>query len=100
MKPVRRFFKRLSSRWTTGQDEERLRAEIEDHLAFQTAENIRTGLAPAEARRQARLKFGPVEAIKESYRDQRGLPLLETLIQDTRHAARRLRLAPAFTIST
>src|SRR2546430_9079053 len=38
--------------------------------------------------------------MKESYRDQRGLPFLETLIQDTRRARRRLRMAPAFTIAT
>jgi hypothetical protein len=77
-----------------------LREEIEEHLALQTAENVRAGLSPVEARRQAALKFGAVEAMKESYRDQRGFPFLETLIQDTRHALRRLRMAPAFTITT
>ena len=46
------------------------------------------------------LKFGAVEAIREDYRDQRGLPFVETLVQDTRHALRRLRMAPAFTITT
>src|ERR1700733_15979678 len=46
------------------------------------------------------LKFGGVERMRESYRDQRGLPLIETLIQDTRQAARRLRMAPAFTTTT
>lgn len=100
MRALRRFFKRLSSWATTQQDEERLRAEIEEHLALQTAENVRAGLSPVEARRQAALKFGAVEAMKESYRDQRGLPFLEMLIQDTRHALRRLRMAPAFTITT
>ena len=100
MRALRRFFKRLTSWATTRQDEERLRAEIEEHLALQTAENVRAGLSPVEARRQAVLKFGAVEAMKESYRDQRGLPFLETLIQDTRHALRRLRMAPAFTIAT
>src|SRR5258708_25129735 len=100
MKPLRRFFARLIS-WTEARrNEERLRAEIEDHLALQTAENVRAGLSPLEARRQAVLKFGAVESTKESYRDQRGLPFLETLIQDTRHALRRLRLAPAFTPAT
>ena len=57
-------------------------------------------LSPLEARRQAVLKFGAVEAMKESYRDQRGLPFLETLIQDMRHALRRLRMAPVFTVTT
>jgi predicted permease len=100
MRTLRRFLKRLSSWVTTQHDEERLRAEIEEHLTFQTAENLRAGLSPVEARRQAVLKFGAVQAMKESYRDHRGLPFLETLMQDTRHALRRLRMAPAFTIAT
>ena len=82
------------------QDEARLREEIEEHLALQTAENIRAGLSPSEARRQAILKFGTVAAIREDYQDQKGLPFLETLIHDTRHALRRLRKSPAFTVTT
>jgi predicted permease len=100
MRSIRRFLSRLSSWATTERGEERLREEIEEHLALQTAENIRTGLSPIEARRQAALKFGGVETIKEGYREQRSLPSLETLIQDTRHALRRLRMAPAFTTTT
>jgi macrolide transport system ATP-binding/permease protein len=100
MRALRRFLKRLSSWAATRQDEERLREEIEDHLALQTAENVRAGLSGFEARRQAVLKFGGVEAMKDSYRDQRGLPVLETLLQDSRQALRRLRMAPAFTIAT
>src|SRR5258707_10598025 len=84
MRTLRRFFNRLISPAATQRDEERLRAEIEEHLALQTAENVRAGLSPAEARRQAVLKFGAVEAIRESYRDQKGLLFMETLIQDTR----------------
>ena len=87
MKMLRRFFRRLTSWTTSARDEEFLRAEIEDHVAMQAAEYVRDGLPPEEARRQALLKFGSVEAIKESYRDQRGLPLLETLARDTRFAA-------------
>ncbi|MBV9084794.1 MAG: ABC transporter permease, partial [Acidobacteriaceae bacterium] len=100
MRSLRRFFKRLLSWATTHHDEDRLRREIDDHLALQTAENLRAGLSPVEARRQAVLKFGALESIRESYRDQRGLPFMETLLQDTRHALRRLRNAPAFTLTT
>jgi hypothetical protein len=100
MRTVRRSLLRLAAWWTTSRDEERLLAEIEEHLALLTTENLRAGLAPSEARRQALLKFGGVEAAKESYREQRGLPLMETLIRDTRYALRRLRMAPAFTVTT
>ncbi len=100
MRSLRRFFKRLSSWAKTQQHEERLRFEIEEHLALQAADNVRAGLSPVEARRQAVLKFGAVEAVKEGYREQRGIPFIETLVQDTRHALRRLRKAPAFTITT
>lgn len=100
MKTIRRFFSRLTSLAKTRQREERLRTEIEEHLRLQTEENIRAGLSPDEARRQAALKFGAVEAVKETWREQRGLPFLEAVIHDARQALRRLRLSPAFTIAT
>jgi macrolide transport system ATP-binding/permease protein len=100
MKTVRRFVKRLGSWARRNRDEDRLRAEIEEHIALQTADNLRSGLSPAEARRQALLQFGGVEAVKQDYRHQRGLPLVETLLQDTHYAIRRLRKAPAFTVTT
>jgi hypothetical protein len=71
---------------------------VEDHIARQTAENLHAGLLPVEARREALLKFGALEGVKESYRDQQGLPFLETLVRDTRHALCRLdkaRLSPS-----
>jgi predicted permease len=97
MKALKRLFRRLTSWATSARDEEFLRAEIEEHIAMQTADNVRAGLSSVEARRQALLKFGSVEAVKEIYRDQRGLPFIETLVGDTRHALRRMRRAHAFT---
>jgi predicted permease len=76
-----------------------LRSEIEEHVALQTADNIRAGLSLAEAHRQALLKFGTVEAMREDYRERRGIPLIETLRQDVRYARRRLQNSPAFMVT-
>ena len=75
-----------------------MREEIEEGIWLCKLPKI-SGPACRPLKRDVRLllKFGSVEAMKESYRDQRGFPFLETLIQDTRHALRRLRMAPAFT---
>lgn len=100
MRRLRRFFQQLRSWRKTQEYEERLQAEIEEHLALQTAENVRTGLSPVEARRQAVLKFGAAEAIKEEYRDRKGFPFFETLWQDVRYTLRRLRKTPTFTLTT
>ncbi|MFZ0594788.1 MAG: ABC transporter permease, partial [Bryobacteraceae bacterium] len=99
MKAWKRFFARLISSFMRRRDEQRLREEVEEHLALQTAANLRAGLSPVEARRQAVLKFGAVEAIKEEYRDQRGLPWLEMLLQHVRYGFRQLRNRPALTLT-
>jgi len=77
--------------------DERLREEIEEHIALQTAENLRAGLSPIEARRQAMLKFGGVEAMKQDYRAERGLLFIENLMRDVGFALRLLRKSPGFT---
>jgi predicted permease len=97
MRFMRRLFKRLISTATGRRNDERLKEEIEEHLALQTAEYIHAGLSPAEARRQAVLKFGAVEAIKEDYRAQRGMLFVETLVRDCAYAFRMLRKNPGFT---
>jgi predicted permease len=94
MKSLRRFLNRLFNSTARRAQEERLREEIEEHIALQTAENLRSGLSPIEARRQAMLKFGGVEAMKQDYRAERGLQFLENLLGDLRNAGRTISRMP------
>jgi predicted permease len=94
MKSLRRLLKRLFNSAAARAQEERLREEIAEHIALQTEENLRARLWPVEARRQAMLKFGGVEAMKQDYRAERGLQFLENLLGDLRNAVRTISRMP------
>jgi predicted permease len=83
---------------TRSTSDRRLHEEMEEHLALQIEENIRAGMTAAEARRQAILKFGPAEAIRERYHAEEGLPLVESAVQDCRYALRMLFRSPVLSV--
>jgi len=98
MKSLRRAWRRILGTLTGGRRDTEMAAEMEVHIDMQTEDNIRLGMSRDEARRSAVLKFGGVESMKERYRDQRGLPHLETLAQDVRFAVRALAKRPSFVV--
>ncbi len=97
MKSVRRFFSRLGSLLGRRSQEARLREEVAEHIALATADKVRAGMSPVEARRQAMLKFGGVEAMREEYRATGGLMMIENIAQDVRYAIRSLERTPGLT---
>ncbi|HEU5231590.1 MAG TPA: ABC transporter permease [Terriglobales bacterium] len=97
MNALRQMFVRFANLVLRRRNDERLRSEIEEHIFLQTEENIRCGMSRVEARRQALLKFGAVEAITETYRDQQSIAFVESLLQDVRYSFRFLKKNVWFT---
>src|SRR3974390_967151 len=98
MKRLRVWLIRLGAMFRKKRHEAELSAELESHLQLHIEDNLRAGMTPYEARREALMKLGGVEQAKEAHRDRRGLPLLETVWQDVRYATRTLAMRPGFAI--
>ncbi|MFL6305390.1 MAG: ABC transporter permease, partial [Candidatus Sulfotelmatobacter sp.] len=98
MRFLRRFFIRLSNFTTVRRADQRLQEEMAEHLALQTEENLRAGMSPAEARRQAALKLGAAQAIREHHHAEQGLPFAENFLFDLRYAFRMLHRSPGFSL--
>ena len=92
----RMFMQRLAALFRRRGLEADLDAELRSHLEMAVELNLRKGMSAEDARREALRSFGGVEQTKELYRDQRGLPMIETTLQDLRFGFRMLRRSPGF----
>ena len=96
---VRRFVVRLVNFVRGGRADDRVRAELDEHLTLLTEEYIRAGLPVEEARRRARIRLGSTDAAIEAYRDVAGWPGLDALWQDVRSAMRANRRTPGLAVA-
>ena len=98
IRQLRGYVMRLFGLFDRGRREREFAEELESHLALHIEDNLRAGMSPEEARRQAQIKLGGVTWTQELHREQRGLPMLETLLQDLRFGLRMLRKNSGFSL--
>src|ERR1700722_5567883 len=72
--------------------------ELHFHLEQATQFNLAAGMGPEEARRQARIQFGAIEAAREQSHEEKPGWWLGTLAQDARYALRGFRRNPVFAL--
>ncbi len=94
---VRRGWNRVRAFFRKGAMDADLDAEMASHLEMAVEENLRRGMTPEEARRQAMVSFGGVQQAREKQRATRGLPFLDVLVQDARYTLRTLGRDAGFT---
>ena len=99
MKALWRVWARVTGMFRRGRQDREMAQEFESHLQMHIDDNIRAGMSPEQARREALMKFGGVEAAKESVRETSRLMWLETAARDIRYALRGLRLNPGFAVT-
>ncbi|HWB97709.1 MAG TPA: permease prefix domain 1-containing protein, partial [Bryobacteraceae bacterium] len=94
---MRRFIGRLAALLGGRRRLDReLEDEIQAHLEMAQREGVARGLSPEQARREARLRFGGIEQVKEAHRERRSFGWIETLLRDFRYGLAGVRRAPGF----
>ncbi len=92
------FVARVRGIFRSKRSEDELSAELREHLEMLVEEYRGRGMSEAEARRLAHVRLGGAEQIREAHREQSGLPVVETLVQDLRYGFRQLARSPGFTV--
>jgi predicted permease len=88
---LKQSFARIGAFFRSADLDRDLDAELESHLSMLTDENISRGISPEKARRAAAVALGNVAQLREAHRETRGLPLVDTLLQDLRYGFRGMR---------
>jgi putative ABC transport system permease protein len=71
--------------------------ELRFHVEMETEENVRRGMGPDEARREALRSFGNVCSVRDAAYEVKGGGMLESILRDARYGARSLVKNKGFT---
>lgn len=96
MRVLREFVSRVRGIFGRDGAQQDIREELQTHVELATADNIRRGFTPNEARRRALAASGGLTQAAEAMRDQQGLPWVEHVGIDIRYAVRSLRRSPVY----
>lgn len=96
---IKRLGARLRAVFRRGDLDRDFEAELESHLAMLAEDNLRQGMTPDEARREASMRLGGRTALAEQHRGARGLPALDCARRDLRSAFRSIAKTPRFSVS-
>ncbi|HYE87436.1 MAG TPA: ADOP family duplicated permease [Vicinamibacterales bacterium] len=99
MVTIREAAARLVSFFRQDQRDQEFDQELAAHIEMATADHIRGGVPPEEARRRALAKLGGIEPAKQLHRETRGIPALDGVLNDVRYSVRTLRRSPAFALA-
>src|SRR5690242_163401 len=98
MRRLRAWLLRWAGLFRGGQESRDFAEELDTHLHLHVQDNLRAGMTPEEARRQALIRLGGIQQTKEQCRERRTLPALEILWSDIRFGLRVLWKSRGFTI--
>jgi hypothetical protein len=99
MRTLREWASRVAGLVRQRHSGKELAEEFESHLQMQIADNLRSGMTPEQARRNALLKAGGLAAATEAYRDRSTVPFLEHLVSEFRLTVRQLVKRPGYSVT-
>jgi putative ABC transport system permease protein len=88
---IRELLARISSFFHKRELDREFDTELSAHIEMAVEDNLKQGMSAEEARRRAMISLGGMDAARELHRESRGLPALETILQDVRYSFRTLR---------